>query len=74
MVSHHKKLDEQVISSATRDYSLILCLDPVMFAKALHRVNLPVMAVATPKEVKKFYVMYDALGVLFSDHLDIRDL
>ena len=50
-VTHHTKLDDQVISSASREYSMILCLDPILFAKSLYRVNLPVMTVATPKEL-----------------------
>ncbi|CAD7929255.1 unnamed protein product [Amoebophrya sp. A25] len=49
--SMHTRVDEHVISTASKDYSLVLCLDPILFAKALHRINLPVMMIATPKEL-----------------------
>ncbi|CAD7940695.1 unnamed protein product [Amoebophrya sp. A120] len=48
---HCPRVDEQTIATATKDFSLILCLDPILFAKALHRANLPVMMVATAKEL-----------------------
>jgi len=50
-VTHHTKLDDQVISSSPKEYSMILCLDPTLFAKSLYRAHLPVMTVATPKEL-----------------------
>eukprot|EP00392_Amoebophrya_sp_AT5.2_P001027 g1029.t1 len=49
--THCARLDEQLISAASKDYSLILCLDPCLFCKALWRVNLPVMMIATAKEL-----------------------
>merc|ERR1719171_1469343 len=41
------RMDERVISSATRYYQLVLCLDPVLYSKHLSRINLPVIMAAT---------------------------
>ncbi|KYK63522.1 hypothetical protein TGPRC2_233170 [Toxoplasma gondii TgCatPRC2] len=40
-----------ILSSASVYYSLIICLDPVLFAKHLYRVNVPVLGVCTPREI-----------------------
>merc|ERR1712125_310900 len=32
----------QVISMAPKYYSMILCLDPILYARSLRRINLPV--------------------------------
>lgn len=63
-VSHFHKVDDHVIAAASREYSLILCLDPVMFAQQLHRCNLPVMAVATPKELHEYPEILKVLDYL----------
>mmetsp|Transcript_52427 Transcript_52427/g.154598 ORF Transcript_52427/g.154598 Transcript_52427/m.154598 type:complete len:159 (-) Transcript_52427:74-550(-) len=44
-------VDEKVISSASKYYQLILCLDPVLYAKSLRRLSVPVMMCATAREI-----------------------
>eukprot|EP00419_Tripos_fusus_P072174 CAMPEP_0172876294 /NCGR_PEP_ID=MMETSP1075-20121228/103962_1 /TAXON_ID=2916 /ORGANISM="Ceratium fusus, Strain PA161109" /LENGTH=144 /DNA_ID=CAMNT_0013727587 /DNA_START=86 /DNA_END=518 /DNA_ORIENTATION=+ len=44
-------VDERVLSSAPKHYQLILCLDPVLYCKALRGINLPVMMCATAREI-----------------------
>merc|ERR1719401_1733100 len=44
-------VDEKVISSAPKHYQLILCLDPVLYARSLHRISVPVMMCATAREI-----------------------
>lgn len=51
---YHNEMDENVVSGATRDYSLILCMDPITFCKALHLRNIPIMTLATAAELNKW--------------------
>merc|ERR1719293_501934 len=44
-------VDEKVISAAPKPYQLILCLDPVLYARSLHRISVPVMMCATAREI-----------------------
>ncbi|CAK0833375.1 unnamed protein product [Prorocentrum cordatum] len=44
-------VDEKVISSAPKHYQLILCLDPALYARSLHRISVPVMMCATAREI-----------------------
>ena len=44
-------LDEATISSASAKYDMILCLDSVLYVRALHKCHLPVMTVATAGEI-----------------------
>ncbi|OLQ10545.1 Unconventional myosin-X [Symbiodinium microadriaticum] len=44
-------VDEKTISSAPKHYDMILCLDPVLYCRSLHRINVPVMMCATPREI-----------------------
>jgi hypothetical protein len=46
-------MSESVLAAATKNYHLILCFDPVLFASALQGMNLPVMSVATSDEVAR---------------------
>ncbi|PFH38513.1 hypothetical protein BESB_008550 [Besnoitia besnoiti] len=43
--------NSSILSAASVHYSLILCLDPVLFAKHLHHINVPVLGVCTPREI-----------------------
>ncbi|CAE8717433.1 unnamed protein product, partial [Polarella glacialis] len=36
-------VDDKVISGAPKHYSMILCLDPILYCRSLHRINMPVM-------------------------------
>ena len=44
-------VDEKTISSAPKHYDMILCLDPVLYCRSLHRINVPVMMCATSREI-----------------------
>ena len=44
-------MSESVLAAASKNYHLILCFDPVLYANSLQGINLPVMAVATSAEV-----------------------
>ena len=44
-------VDEKVISGAPKYYDMILCCDPVLYCRSLHRINVPVMMCATPREI-----------------------
>ena len=47
-----EELTTQTVEEAPMHHSLILCLDPIIYAKALYRVKLPVMMVASPHELE----------------------
>lgn len=40
-----------ILSAAPVHYSLIVCLDPVLFAKHLYGINVPVLGVCTPRDI-----------------------
>lgn len=44
-------MSQSVLAAACKNYHMILCFDPVLYANALQGVNLPVMAVATAAEL-----------------------
>eukprot|EP00922_Rhytidocystis_sp_ex-Travisia-forbesii_P053440 GHVS01079235.1.p1 GENE.GHVS01079235.1~~GHVS01079235.1.p1 ORF type:complete len:162 (-),score=19.02 GHVS01079235.1:582-1067(-) len=48
------RCDESVIDSAAKHYSLIICVDPVLYAPYLRRVVLPVISIATAKELYEY--------------------
>ncbi|EEQ98857.1 conserved hypothetical protein [Perkinsus marinus ATCC 50983] len=47
------RMDMSVIATASAHYHLIMCLDPVLYIKALHQINVPVMMVATNRELSE---------------------
>lgn len=47
------EMSESVLVTACKNYHMILCFDPVLYAKALKGINLPVMAVATVEEISQ---------------------
>mmetsp|Transcript_33438 Transcript_33438/g.51995 ORF Transcript_33438/g.51995 Transcript_33438/m.51995 type:complete len:156 (-) Transcript_33438:38-505(-) len=57
-------VDEKVISSAPSNYHLILCLDPILYAKTLRRMNLPVMMCATAREINDYPEILDVTDYL----------
>lgn len=57
-------MDERVISSATLHYHLILCLDPVLYARHLQRINLPIIMAATTKEIHDYPEILDVTDYL----------
>jgi len=59
-----ERLDEKAITSASKYHDLIICLDPVLFAKSLHRINLPVMTVATAEEIHEHPEILDMTDYL----------
>ena len=44
-------MSASVLAAATKNYHLILCFDPVLYASSLQGHNLPVMTVATSAEL-----------------------
>jgi hypothetical protein len=44
-------MSQSVLAAACKNYHMILCFDPVLYAKALQCINLPIMAVATSAEI-----------------------
>merc|ERR1711972_751506 len=57
-------VDEMVISSAPKHYQMILCLDPVLYSRALRRINLPVMMCATAREITQHPEILDVTDYL----------
>merc|ERR1712118_299033 len=57
-------MDERVISSATLHYELILCLDPILYARHLQRINLPIIMAATTKEIHDYPEILDVTDYL----------
>ncbi|KAF4663683.1 hypothetical protein FOZ61_001444 [Perkinsus olseni] len=47
------RMDMSVIATASAHYHLIMCLDPVLYVKALHQINVPVMMVVTNRELSE---------------------
>eukprot|EP00397_Hematodinium_sp_SG-2012_P069918 GEMP01123975.1.p1 GENE.GEMP01123975.1~~GEMP01123975.1.p1 ORF type:complete len:108 (+),score=21.29 GEMP01123975.1:187-510(+) len=58
------RLDEKVITTASKYHDLIICLDPILFSKSLHRVNLPVMTIATAEEIHEHPEILDVTDYL----------
>ena len=44
-------MSESVLAAASKNYHLILCFDPVLYANSLQGINLPIMAVASSAEL-----------------------
>lgn len=44
-------MSDSVLSAASKNYHLLLCFDPVLFANAIQGLNIPVMSVATSAEI-----------------------
>lgn len=57
-------VDVVVISAAPRYYQMILCLDPVLYCRALRRINLPVMMCATAREIAQYPEILEATDYL----------
>lgn len=57
-------MDDRVISSAVLHYELILCLDPVLYARHLQRINLPIVMAATTKEIHDYPEILDVTDYL----------
>eukprot|EP00405_Crypthecodinium_cohnii_P020733 CAMPEP_0206480410 /NCGR_PEP_ID=MMETSP0324_2-20121206/37294_1 /ASSEMBLY_ACC=CAM_ASM_000836 /TAXON_ID=2866 /ORGANISM="Crypthecodinium cohnii, Strain Seligo" /LENGTH=204 /DNA_ID=CAMNT_0053957225 /DNA_START=196 /DNA_END=810 /DNA_ORIENTATION=- len=57
-------VDEMVISSAPKHYDLILCTDPVLYAKSLRNINVPVMMMASAKEITQYPEILDVTDYL----------
>jgi hypothetical protein len=47
-------MSQSVLAAACKNYHLILCFDPVLYANSLQGINLPVMAVATSAELAAY--------------------
>lgn len=45
--THSPNFNSEIIDSASKNYDLILCLDPILFAKKLKNINLPRVLVST---------------------------
>eukprot|EP00927_Polykrikos_kofoidii_P028486 TRINITY_DN24869_c0_g1_i2.p2 TRINITY_DN24869_c0_g1~~TRINITY_DN24869_c0_g1_i2.p2 ORF type:complete len:187 (-),score=28.65 TRINITY_DN24869_c0_g1_i2:32-523(-) len=58
-------VDAQVIHTAPRHYHMILCLDPVLYARSLkRRMTIPVMMCATAKELNEYPEILDVTDYL----------
>ena len=57
-------VDGKLISGATKHYQMILCLDPVLYCRSLHRINLPVMMCATLREITEHPEILDVTDYL----------
>lgn len=65
--------------SAPTVYSLIICLDPVLFARHLRNYPLPIVGVASPNEVHDYPEILDIIDYLIPattkrSDVTIRDL
>ncbi len=49
--SNEGPMSQSVLAAASKNYHMILCFDPVLYANSLQGINLPVMAVATGAEL-----------------------
>eukprot|EP00401_Gymnodinium_catenatum_P056996 CAMPEP_0117507942 /NCGR_PEP_ID=MMETSP0784-20121206/26686_1 /TAXON_ID=39447 /ORGANISM="" /LENGTH=193 /DNA_ID=CAMNT_0005303467 /DNA_START=89 /DNA_END=668 /DNA_ORIENTATION=+ len=47
-------VDKQVIATAPKYYDMIMCLDPVLYARSLRRMTIPVMMCATAREINQY--------------------
>jgi len=47
-------MSDSVLSAACKNYHLLLCFDPVLYANALQGLNIPVMSVATSDELHQY--------------------
>nr|BAN65977.1 conserved hypothetical protein [Babesia bovis] len=50
----------EIITDATKNYDLIVCLDPVLYARHLYNINLPCIAVCKVEELYKHRDIPDA--------------
>ena len=57
-------VDGKLISAAPKHYQMILCLDPVLYCRALHRINLPVMMCASLREMTEHPEILDVTDYL----------
>ncbi len=46
-------MSESVLAAACKSYHLIMCFDPILYAKALQGINLPIMMVASAEDISK---------------------
>ncbi|KAF4673706.1 hypothetical protein FOL47_010187 [Perkinsus chesapeaki] len=58
------RMDMSVIATASANYHLIMCLDPILYIKALYQINVPVMMVATNRELNEHPEILDACDYL----------
>ncbi|KAK1441749.1 hypothetical protein BgAZ_500810 [Babesia gibsoni] len=54
----------ELITNAPRNYDLILCLDPVLYARQLYNINLPCVAVCKVEELYKHRDIPDAFDYI----------
>eukprot|EP00971_Amphidinium_carterae_P273313 5424163-Amphidinium_carterae.1 len=54
MEHHAGAMDDRIISSAPKHYHMILCTDPVLYCRALHRITIPVMMCATARDINDY--------------------
>ena len=47
-------MNDSVLATAAKNYHLILCFDPVLFALSLQNLHLPIMVVATAQELAQY--------------------
>merc|ERR1712187_265974 len=66
-------VDQKVISSAPKHYSLILCLDPKLYTRALQRVSLPVMMCATAQELNEHPEILEVTDYLLPSPSSLHD-
>mmetsp|Transcript_23622 Transcript_23622/g.52370 ORF Transcript_23622/g.52370 Transcript_23622/m.52370 type:complete len:202 (-) Transcript_23622:113-718(-) len=57
-------VDSQVIATAPKHYHMVLCLDPVLYARSLRRLNVPVMMCATTQEITQYPEILDVSDYL----------
>ncbi|XP_954561.1 uncharacterized protein TA19140 [Theileria annulata] len=71
------KITPEIITNAPLNYDLILCFDPIRYARLLHNINLPCVAIS---RVEDFYHhrdipdAFDYLLPITEDFLDISKL
>merc|ERR1711862_391725 len=44
----------QVIATAPKYYQMILCLDPVLYARSIRKMTIPVMTCTTAREINQY--------------------
>lgn len=58
------KVDKGLLARAPTQYDLIICLDPVLFARYLHNYTLPVLGVAAIEEIREYPEILDVIDYL----------
>lgn len=54
----------ELITNAPKNYDLILCLDPVLYARHLYNINLPCVAICKIEELYKHRDIPDAFDYI----------